>query len=510
MTLQQKKKQALHLDTIVDNIPGYIYRHKYGSGYSLEFVKGDCESITGYNTTELENVVMDAEEIIHPDDREEIWDIHLEKFRSSGKFDLTYRIITRSGDLQWVRDQGHLVRDIETGEEFVDGFITDISTHWNHENDTQEHQTFLNKNTGQLSSSDRNMLEQQRREQELERTNAILSTLFDTLPAGVFAEDADRNILTINDRMFDLLDMTGAPEGIIGTDREQLAKRVSDRYAESEEFVKRIVDIHVNQEPVINEEVVLEDGRVFTRSHHPIDLSTGEGRLWMYRDITEYKDREKKLQQERDRFDEFAGVVTHDLRNPLNVAMGRLTFVQDNCQCDVRNYLDTIQNALHRIERITENVLWLAREGRDIGSVDSVLFHDAIDDAWEMVANNSKEAEMRYDRSDAQTIAIAADGTRLQQLLENLFRNAIDHVGTGVTVTVGLLDGGFYIEDNGNGIPEGRRKNVFSAGYSTAQNGTGFGLRIVKQIADAHGWTIQITDGSDGGARFEITGIEEV
>lgn len=43
---------------------------------------------------------------------------------------------------------------------------------------------------------------------------------------------------------------------------------------------------------------------------------------------------------------------------------------------------------------------------------------------------------------------------------------------------------------------------------STSDNGTGFGLRIVKQIVNAHGWDITITDSEDGGARFEITGVE--
>nr|WP_079991684.1 ATP-binding protein [Halobaculum gomorrense] len=73
---------------------------------------------------------------------------------------------------------------------------------------------------------------------------------------------------------------------------------------------------------------------------------------------------------------------------------------------------------------------------------------------------------------------------------------------------VGVLDDGFYIEDDGPGIPENKREDVFDAGYSTAEDGAGFGLSIVKHVAEAHGWEIQVTDGSEGGARFEITGIE--
>jgi signal transduction histidine kinase len=77
-----------------------------------------------------------------------------------------------------------------------------------------------------------------------------------------------------------------------------------------------------------------------------------------------------------------------------------------------------------------------------------------------------------------------------------------------VTVTVGDLDRGFYIEDDGPGIPETDREKVFEAGHTTSADGTGFGLSIVKEIVEAHDWEIRITDGTDGGARFEVTGVE--
>ncbi|MFC7057160.1 sensor histidine kinase [Halovenus salina] len=103
---------------------------------------------------------------------------------------------------------------------------------------------------------------------------------------------------------------------------------------------------------------------------------------------------------------------------------------------------------------------------------------------------------------------ISADRSRLQQLLENLFANAVEHGGKDVTVRVGDLKEGFYVADDGVGIPEGEREDIFEAGYSTAEEGTGFGLRIAKQIVDAHGWDIRVTDSDDDGAQFEITGID--
>ena len=86
--------------------------------------------------------------------------------------------------------------------------------------------------------------------------------------------------------------------------------------------------------------------------------------------------------------------------------------------------------------------------------------------------------------------------------------NAVEHGGSDVSISVGGVDDGFYIADDGVGIPDSERDRIFESGYSTAADGTGFGLRIVKQIVDAHGWEITATDSDSGGIRFEITGVE--
>jgi signal transduction histidine kinase len=75
-------------------------------------------------------------------------------------------------------------------------------------------------------------------------------------------------------------------------------------------------------------------------------------------------------------------------------------------------------------------------------------------------------------------------------------------------VRVGTFDGGFYVEDDGPGIPKEKRETVLQAGYSSDADGTGFGLAIVKEIVEAHGWEIRVTESEEGGARFEIAGVD--
>jgi len=214
-------------------------------------------------------------------------------------------------------------------------------------------------------------------------------------------------------------------------------------------------------------------------------------------DVTEQKQREAQL-------GDFASVVSHDLQNPLMVAQGRLELAQEECET-VHHTM--IESALERMEGIITDVLRLAREGRHVDSVEPVDVREAVDSAWTMIADHSNEATLLYAGGKRALPVVLADFDRLRQLLENVLANALTHGGDDVTVTVGALVDGFYIEDDGPGIPEAARAEVFEAGYSTATDGTGFGLAIVKQVADAHDWDIRVTEGHEGGARFEIIGM---
>lgn len=207
----------------------------------------------------------------------------------------------------------------------------------------------------------------------------------------------------------------------------------------------------------------------------------------------------EQLQAQNEQLNEFAGVVCHDLRNPLNVAEGRLEMAQNEYE---NEHLEIVGRAHDRMNALIDDLLLLARVGEQVGELETVDVADLTTDCWRNVATAEATFTTEVERK------IRADRSRLQQLFENLFRNAIEHGGEDVSVTVGELDEGFYVEDTGSGIPEDNQQTVFEAGHSTEQDGTGFGLTIVTQVAQAHGWSIRATDGSKGGARFEITGVE--
>ncbi|MFB6254183.1 MAG: PAS domain S-box protein, partial [Halobacteriaceae archaeon] len=145
-----------------------------------------------------------------------------------------------------------------------------------------------------LLISDRDITEQKEYEQELKQTNALLETLFETLPVGVLVEDADRNVLTINDRMLELFGLQGAPDEFIGADCEQLAEHVSEMFVESDRFMAQINERITECESKRNEELEHKDGQTFARDYESVELPEGNGHLWVYRDITDHKEREQK------------------------------------------------------------------------------------------------------------------------------------------------------------------------------------------------------------------------
>ncbi|WP_418286227.1 ATP-binding protein [Halorubrum sp. DTA46] len=218
------------------------------------------------------------------------------------------------------------------------------------------------------------------------------------------------------------------------------------------------------------------------------------------------RERESDIARERDRLEEFASLVSHDLRNPLNVAAGNLELLRERLDVERREQseLDAVSRSLDRMHALIDDMLTLAKQGSAIDETEPVSLAALAEECWE----NVDTADATFAAVD--DVRIRADRSRLRQALENLFANAVAHGGTDVRVEVGALDDGtgFYVADDGPGISADLRDDVFDAGMSTEPDGTGFGLKIVAEVADAHGWELSVTDADGGGARFEFRGVD--
>jgi len=210
----------------------------------------------------------------------------------------------------------------------------------------------------------------------------------------------------------------------------------------------------------------------------------------------------EQLIRERDRLDEFTQVVSHDLRNPLNTVTGRVELLRDEVSSE---HLPPINRAVNNMEQLIDDLLTLARDGRKVEDPSETHLATTARQSWKIAEVDDLTLSIEADETQ-----ILADSDRLQQVFENLFLNTAKH-GSGATeVTVGLLDDkpGFYVADDGEGIPTSEADQIFEPGYTTRNDGTGFGLNIVEDIVSAHGWSISVMESSAGGARFEIRGVE--
>ena len=341
--------------------------------------------------------------------------------------------------------------------------------------------------------------ERKKQKEELERYKTFVESSSDVITHM----DADGTVLY----------QSPAAKEVFGYEQEDLVGdnafeyvHPDDRERAAEEFYAILEDSGKDSGKVEYRALDADGEYVWTESVGKDQRGTEAGGVVInQRDISERKKKEKRL-------DEFASVVSHDLRNPLSVAKGRLELAQEDCDSE---HLESVEEALERMDALIEDILTLAREGSSVGEMKTVGTEEIIEDCWSNVETGNATLVTQLERD------VEADPRRLKQLCENLVRNAVEHGSTGnqteyddavehgdenVTVTVGELDegDGFYVADDGDGVPEEKHDEIFETDYSTSEQGTGFGLRIVEGIVEAHGWDIEVTESQDGGARFEI------
>jgi len=377
----------------------------------------------------------------------------------------------------------------------------------------------------------RDVTKQRRLEKQIERSRATLETLYEiaadeqlsleekigsVLEAGTEQLGFQIGYFTrIDDDTQTILAAVGEYEPIQAGDVDPLGETYCRKTAQNDEpvLISDALEAGWDEDPAFERfglrcylgARVVVDGEVFGTlcfgGEEPAEKLVLEARestvkalaRWLGYEIDRHR-YESKLERHNDRLEKFASVVSHDLRNPLNVASARVELARDTGDDE---HFEQVVDAHERMESIIEDTLTLAREGKSVTETRQVSLERVVTDCWNAV--ETPNATLRT----VDELTIDADVTRVRHIFENLFRNASEHVDGDVTVEVGSMSGGFYVADNGPGIPEAKREQVFDHGYAD-NGGTGFGLAIVKSIADAHGWEIHLTESADGGARFEF------
>jgi PAS domain S-box-containing protein len=386
----------------------------------------------------------------------------------------------------------------------------------------------------------RDVTKQRRLERQVERSEATLSRLYDvTTDESLAIEEKIETALSVCARHLDFpvgyfTHIDGGTQEILAATGDHEAIRVgatdpiertycrrtidSDRPvvladAESEGWEEDPAYEHFGLRCYLGAKVVV-DGEVYGTlcfaGREPRDRLLLDAQQSTVRALANWigyeleRERHKiKLERQNERVEKFASAVSHDLRNPLNIAQAHAEMSRDG---DTDEHIDRVTEAHERMETIIQDTLTLAREGELVESREELSLDRIARACWRSVETGDGTLRVEDDAT------IRGDGDKLRHLFENIFRNAVEHAPTSTqsddgnpapTIRVGPTDSGFYIEDDGPGIPPDEREQVFEYGYST-EGGSGFGLSIVETIASAHGWSVHVTDGRAGGARFEV------
>lgn len=234
--------------------------------------------------------------------------------------------------------------------------------------------------------------------------------------------------------------------------------------------------------------------------------------------------REAELEHRTEQLEGFASLVSHDVRNPLNVAQGYLDLLAERVDDPA---IGEIETSLSRIETIVGDILALTRAEQELETAPTDL-DGVVADAWGSVDTPGATLHVGEDLP-----SVEADESQLQRVFENLFRNSIEHGleeeqapaaeesagaadespgsegdAPALAVRVQYDDGTLVVEDDGLGFGDGAPEDLFELGTTGEDGGTGIGLAIVGDLIDAHGWSVTAEEGDDGGARFRIEGVE--
>lgn len=339
------------------------------------------------------------------------------------------------------------------------------------------------------------------------------TTVLKALNYPIYVVDENAEFSYVNDAF---VEMTGySHDEIIGESPSFI--KSEDGVQRANDVLRSVVSSSGPDRETFRIEIHTKDGDTVPCRDHMAALPFDQdfrGSVGILRDISKEEQRQKQLKQQNEQFEEIISFVSHDLRTPITQAQLGLELAQED---DSTVELERVESAIDRVGAYIKELETLAETGITVNETGKISVDRLASRAWDVLSRES-------DQLEANSVTIRGDPERTKSLIENLLRNAVEHTEPGVTVRIGSIESsgesgtnnnterpsGFYVEDTGDGIPEKTRNKAFDAGFTTAKDGSGLGLSIVSRVTEAHDWDITVTDGADGGARFEITGVEIV
>jgi len=421
----------------------------------------------------------DAIEFYHPDDREAIETAFDRLIEDGESYDLELRIVTATGQTRWVRAIGDPKFD-EAGDVVgALGLFQDIT---------------------------------ERREYEiaLESTREELRKIIDLVPDLVFVKDRDGEYLLANEATAEAYGKT--PEEIEGRSEAEIIPDVED----SAEFRQDDLEVIESGEPkAIGEETLTTaagETRIFQTVKIPYKVpETGEDAVLGYaRDVTELKEYERTLEQQRDSLTLLNQVVRHDIRNQLMVVDSYTGLLEDSLPDDQsRTYARTVIEAAKQATEITETAKDVTDVLLQVGADRTpVSLRDELTEQIETVRSDQDRATVSVEGSISDVTVLADD--LLESVFRNLLTNAVVHNNKDaaeITVSTRVVGDSVRVSiaDNGPGIADTHKEQIFQEGQKGLESGgTGIGLYLVNTLVDRYGGDVWVEDNEPTGSVFVV------
>ena len=503
--------------SLVNNVPGAIYRSTAEKNRRMEFLSPAIEEISGYPALDfIDNGVRTFSSIINPKDVGRIENVILESVKLNRPYTLEYRVLHANGEVRWVSERGRVARD-ELGQLlWLDGAIFDIT-------------------------------ENKQVQQELRIERALLRNLIDSIPDLIFFKNTKGEYMGCN-RAFEEFCEIGK-ESFIGKTEMDLRSRDIVQFVIEQDQATLEAKKPTRFEKWVdypNKRRVLLD-----TLKTPFSSREGEmlGVLSISRDITElYEYRERLEERVRERTEElsvanremqkakeaadaanraksnFLANMSHEIRTPMNAIMGMIYLALNTDLTPKQStYLSKIQSSARLLLQILNDILDFSKIEAGKLKMEKVEF--CLEEVFETLSDivtvsaQEKGLEFLFKLSPSITNRLVGDPLRLEQVLTNLTSNAVKFTEVGeIVVSAEVVKKGFdkiiiqfSVSDTGIGLNSEQKADLFEAftqadGSTTRKyGGTGLGLTICKRLVTMMGGKIWVESEPGIGSTFFFT-----
>ena len=341
----------------------------------------------------------------------------------------------------------------------------------------------------------------------LSRIKAFSDNVVENVPIGLLALDHEGKIAAFN---------RGA-ETILQLSARQVIGQAADRIIPA----KLLDEINhaKNQSEVIEKEI---ECRLSTGKLVPLEIGASRlededgvflGNVLLFKDLTEVQALRKEVarSQRLASVGRLAAGVAHEIRNPLSSIKGFATYFKQRYpdRPQDQQTADIMIQEVDRLNRVVGQLLEFAR--RVPVKPKTVSLQVLLDDSIKLVSDRAAEKGISIRiQNSALTDEVQIDPDRLNQVLLNLYLNAIDSMESGGDLKVEISSDGknrdvvIKVSDTGKGISRENLGKIFEPYFTTKSSGTGLGLAIAHNIIEAMGGKITVESEKEAGTIFTV------